>query len=95
MAEVPGGAFVIPDDHRPGVREGLAEAERGEFAGDEDIAGLSKRCGWRGAPTRVLAPRECSACPTRQANHLRFRGLVLRSKRAMGGKMTCAEKLIS
>jgi hypothetical protein len=37
--------FRIPDDHLPGVLEGLAEAERGEFASDEDMAALWKKCG--------------------------------------------------
>lgn len=37
--------FVIPDDHLPGIFEGLAQAERGEFASDEDIAALWKKYG--------------------------------------------------
>ncbi len=37
--------FVIPDDHRAAVLEGLAQAERGEFATDEEMAALWKKCG--------------------------------------------------
>jgi predicted transcriptional regulator len=37
--------FRIPDDHLPGVLEGLAQAERGEFASDEEMAALWKKCG--------------------------------------------------
>jgi predicted transcriptional regulator len=37
--------FIIPDDHRAGVLEGLAQAERGEFATDEEMAALWKKCG--------------------------------------------------
>ena len=37
--------FIIPDDHRAAVLEGLAQAERGEFATDEEMAALWKKCG--------------------------------------------------
>jgi predicted transcriptional regulator len=37
--------FVIPDDHRAAVLEGLAQADRGEFATDEEMAALWKKCG--------------------------------------------------
>jgi predicted transcriptional regulator len=37
--------FVIPDDHRAAVLEGLGQAERGEFATDEEMAALWKKCG--------------------------------------------------
>jgi len=37
--------FIIPDDHRDAVLEGLAQAERGEFATDEEMAALWKKCG--------------------------------------------------
>jgi predicted transcriptional regulator len=37
--------FVIPDDHRAAVLEGLAQVERGEFATDEEMAALWKKCG--------------------------------------------------
>jgi hypothetical protein len=35
--------FRIPDDHLPGVLEGLSQAGRGEFASDEEMAALWKR----------------------------------------------------
>ena len=37
--------FVVPDEHRAAVLEGLAEAERGEFATDQEMAALWKKCG--------------------------------------------------
>jgi predicted transcriptional regulator len=37
--------FVIPEEHRAVVREGLDQAERGEFASDAEMAALWKRCG--------------------------------------------------
>ena len=37
--------FRIPDDRLPGVPEGLAQAERGEFASDEEMDALWKKCG--------------------------------------------------
>ena len=37
--------FIIPDDHRAAVLEGLAQAARGEFATDEEMAALWKKCG--------------------------------------------------
>jgi predicted transcriptional regulator len=37
--------FVVPESHRAAVLEGLAEAERGEFVGDEEMATLWKKCG--------------------------------------------------
>ena len=37
--------FVVSDEHRAAVLEGLGQAERGEFVSDEDMAGLSKTCG--------------------------------------------------
>jgi predicted transcriptional regulator len=39
------GLFVIPEDHRVDVLEGLAEVERGEFASDDEMAELWKKCG--------------------------------------------------
>jgi len=39
------GPFVVPDSHRAAVLEGLAEAERGEFVSDEEMAALWKKCG--------------------------------------------------
>ncbi len=37
--------FVIPGEHREGVREGLTQADHGEFASEEDMAVLWKKCG--------------------------------------------------
>jgi predicted transcriptional regulator len=37
--------FVVPESHRAAVLEGLAEAERGEFVSDEEMAALWKKCG--------------------------------------------------
>jgi predicted transcriptional regulator len=35
----------VPDDHRAAVLEGLGQADRGEFATDEEMAALWKKCG--------------------------------------------------
>ena len=37
--------FVVPESHRAAVLQGLAEAERGEYVSEEDIAALWKKCG--------------------------------------------------
>ena len=37
--------FVVPESHRAAVLEGLAEAERGEFVSDEEMAALWEKCG--------------------------------------------------
>jgi predicted transcriptional regulator len=37
--------FVVPESHRAAVLEGLAEAERGEYVSDEEMAALWKKCG--------------------------------------------------
>jgi hypothetical protein len=37
--------FVVPDEHRAAVLEGLGQAERGEFVNDEEMAALWKKCG--------------------------------------------------
>lgn len=39
------GAFQIPDDHREAVLEGLAQADRGELASEEEMAALWKSRG--------------------------------------------------
>jgi hypothetical protein len=39
------GEFHVPDDHRAAVLEGLEQAKRGEFASDEEMAALWKKCG--------------------------------------------------
>ncbi|MGY3080061.1 putative transcriptional regulator [Bradyrhizobium sp. LM6.10] len=40
-----GDPFVVPEEHREAVLEGLGQAERGEFATDEEMAALWKKCG--------------------------------------------------
>jgi predicted transcriptional regulator len=45
IAAAGSGPFVVPDSHRAAVLEGLAEAERGEFVSDEEMAALWKKCG--------------------------------------------------
>jgi predicted transcriptional regulator len=37
--------FVVPESHHAAVLEGLAEAERGEYVNDEEMAALWKKCG--------------------------------------------------
>ena len=37
--------FIVPEDHRAGVLEGLGQAERGEFASEEEMTALWKKCG--------------------------------------------------
>ena len=37
--------FIVPEGHRAAVREGLREAGQGEFASDEEMAALWKKCG--------------------------------------------------
>ena len=37
--------FVVPEEHRVAVLEGLSQADRGEFASDEEMASLWKKCG--------------------------------------------------
>jgi len=39
------GVFEIPEEHMEGVLEGLAQAERGEFVSDEEMAILWKKWG--------------------------------------------------
>jgi predicted transcriptional regulator len=39
------GVYVLSDDEREAVEEGLAQADRGEFASDDEVAALWKRCG--------------------------------------------------
>ena len=45
IATAGSGVFPVPEDHLAGVLEGLAEADRGEFASDEEMAALWKSCG--------------------------------------------------
>jgi hypothetical protein len=37
--------FIVPEAHRAAVLEGLREAEQAEFASDEEMAALWKKCG--------------------------------------------------
>jgi truncated hemoglobin YjbI len=37
--------FVVQEEHRAAVLEGLEQAERGEFVSDEEMAALWKKCG--------------------------------------------------
>ena len=37
--------FRLTDDERAAIREGLAQADRGEFVPDEEIAEMNKRHG--------------------------------------------------
>lgn len=39
------GTYVMSDAERAAVREGLAEADRGEFVSDQDVAKADKRRG--------------------------------------------------
>lgn len=40
-----GDLFVVPEEHRAAVLEGLEQAERGEFAIDREMAAIWKKCG--------------------------------------------------
>jgi predicted transcriptional regulator len=40
-----GDIFIVPDDERAAVFEGLEQARRGEFASDEEMAALWKKSG--------------------------------------------------
>jgi len=37
--------FPVPEGHRAAVLEGLEQAERGEFMGEDEMAALWKKCG--------------------------------------------------
>jgi predicted transcriptional regulator len=39
------GTYVMSDAERAAVREGLAQADRGEFVSDQDVAKADKRRG--------------------------------------------------
>ena len=39
------GIYELSDDERSAIEEGLAQAERGEFASEEDLAADRKRFG--------------------------------------------------
>jgi predicted transcriptional regulator len=40
-----GSLFIVPEEDRAAVLDGLRQAERGEFASDEEMAALWKKCG--------------------------------------------------
>lgn len=37
--------FVVPDEHRAAVLEGLDQAKRGDFVSDEEMSAFWKKCG--------------------------------------------------
>jgi hypothetical protein len=37
--------YTVPEEHRAAVLEGLAQAERGEFMNDDEMAALWRKCG--------------------------------------------------
>jgi hypothetical protein len=37
--------FIVPDNHRSAVLEGLEQATRGELASDKEMAALWRACG--------------------------------------------------
>ena len=39
------GAYRLSDDEREAIEEGLAQADRGEFVSDDDVAAFFKRHG--------------------------------------------------
>ncbi|MDB5578887.1 MAG: hypothetical protein JWR80_4063 [Bradyrhizobium sp.] len=45
IAAAGNGVFTVPDEHRAAVFEGLAQAERGEFVSDDELASLWRKCG--------------------------------------------------
>ena len=45
IADADAGVFEIPEDHMAGVHEGLQQARRGEFVGDDEMAALWKKLG--------------------------------------------------
>ena len=44
-ASADGEPFKVPEEHRAAVLEGIGQAERGEFATDEEMAALWTKCG--------------------------------------------------
>jgi predicted transcriptional regulator len=45
IAAAGSGELQVPEEHRAAVLEGLAQAKRGEFVSDEEMAVLWKKCG--------------------------------------------------
>ncbi len=37
--------FIVPEEHRAALLEGLEQAERGEFVSDDEMALLWRKCG--------------------------------------------------
>jgi truncated hemoglobin YjbI len=44
-ASADGEAFIVPEEHRAAVLEGLEQARRGEYASDDAMSALWKKCG--------------------------------------------------
>jgi predicted transcriptional regulator len=44
-ASADGEVFVVPEEHRAAVLEGLEQARRGEYASDDEMSALWKKCG--------------------------------------------------
>jgi predicted transcriptional regulator len=45
MAADDGSVFKVPKDDRAAIAEGLEQLKRGEFASDDDMSALWKKCG--------------------------------------------------
>jgi len=45
VAAVGSGLFVVPEDRRAAVLEGLEQATRGEFVSDGEMSAVWKACG--------------------------------------------------
>ena len=45
IAAADSDVFIVPDEHRAAVLEGLEQTKRGEFVSDEEMAALWKKCG--------------------------------------------------
>ena len=45
LEDASGDVFAVPEEHRTAVLEGLEQAERGEYASDDEMAALWKKCG--------------------------------------------------
>jgi hypothetical protein len=50
--------FIVPEAHRAALLEGLRAAERGEFASDEEMAALWKKCGPQDSRDAVVPANE-------------------------------------
>jgi predicted transcriptional regulator len=44
-ASAGGEVFIVPEEHRTAVLEGLEQARRGEYASDDEMSALWKKCG--------------------------------------------------